>query len=67
MNEKKIALVTGGTGGIGSAICIGLAQQGRQVIAGYYPPEQEAAEAWQRAPKSRRLRYRNSPRRRRQL
>ncbi len=51
MNEKKIALVTGGTGGIGSAICIGLAQQGRQVIAGYFPPEKEAAEAWQKARK----------------
>ena len=52
MNEKKIALVTGGTGGIGSAICIGLAQQGRQVIAGYFPPEKEAAEAWQKARKA---------------
>lgn len=52
MNEKKIALVTGGTGGIGSAICVGLAQQGRQVIAGYFPPEKEAAEAWQAARKA---------------
>ena len=39
MNEPKVALVTGGTGGIGTAICIALAEQGRKVIAGYYPPE----------------------------
>jgi acetoacetyl-CoA reductase len=47
MNNKKIALVTGGTGGIGSAICIALADQGRQVIAGYFTPEAEAALTWQ--------------------
>lgn len=52
MSEKKIALVTGGTGGIGTAICIRLALQGRLVIAGYFPPEKEAAEAWQRARKA---------------
>lgn len=33
---KRIALVTGGTGGIGSAICKKLADDGYQVIAGYY-------------------------------
>jgi len=49
VSEKKIALVTGGTGGIGSAICIGLAEQSRKVVAGYFPPEKEAAEAWQKA------------------
>jgi acetoacetyl-CoA reductase len=47
MNTQRIALVTGGTGGIGTAICIALADQGRKVIAGYFPPEQEIAEAWQ--------------------
>ena len=47
MNTQKIALVTGGTGGIGTAICIALADQGRKVVAGYFPPEQELAEAWQ--------------------
>ena len=52
MTGQKIAFITGGTGGIGTAICIGLAQQGRRVIAGYYPPEQEAAEAWQKARKA---------------
>lgn len=48
MNPKKIALVTGGTGGIGTAICIALADQGRKVIAGYFPSEAEQAESWQR-------------------
>jgi len=52
VSEKKIALVTGGTGGIGTAICIGLAEQGRTVIAGYFPPEKETAEAWQKARKA---------------
>jgi acetoacetyl-CoA reductase len=49
MNTQKIALVTGGTGGIGTAICIALADQGRKVIAGFFPPEAEAARAWQAA------------------
>ena len=34
--SKRIALVTGGTGGIGSAICKKLADDGYRVIAGYY-------------------------------
>lgn len=46
MNNQRIALVTGGTGGIGTAICVALADQGRKVIAGYYPPEKELAYAW---------------------
>ncbi|MEM7210017.1 MAG: acetoacetyl-CoA reductase [Pseudomonadota bacterium] len=49
MHDKKVALVTGGIGGIGTAICKGLAEQGRYVIAGYYPPEKAEAEAWQAA------------------
>ena len=44
---KRVAFVTGGNGGIGSAICRELAQQGNTVVAGYFPPEKEAAEAWQ--------------------
>jgi len=47
MQETRTALVTGGTGGIGTEICKALLGQGRHVIAGYYPPEREAAEAWQ--------------------
>jgi acetoacetyl-CoA reductase len=52
MNNQKIALVTGGTGGIGTAICIALADQGRKVIAGYFPPEKEFANAWQQKHKA---------------
>lgn len=44
---KRVAFVTGGNGGIGSAVCVELAKQGYQVVAGYYPPEKESAEAWQ--------------------
>jgi acetoacetyl-CoA reductase len=47
MSEQKIALVTGGNGGIGSAICQELADNGIKVIAGYYTPEKETAEKWQ--------------------
>ena len=45
---KRVALVTGGNGGIGSAICRELAVQGNLVVAGYFPPEKESAEAWQK-------------------
>ncbi|MFP8965920.1 acetoacetyl-CoA reductase [Pokkaliibacter sp. CJK22405] len=46
--SKRIALVTGGTGGIGSAICQELAKQGYQVVAGYNNGgKHEKAQAWQ--------------------
>ena len=45
--SRRIALVTGGIGGIGTAVCRELADRGCTVIACYYPPEQDAAEAWQ--------------------
>lgn len=45
---KRVALVTGGNGGIGSAICKELASHGHKVVAGYFPPEKETAEAWQK-------------------
>ena len=45
---KRVAFVTGGNGGIGSAICCELAKQGHAVVAGYFPPEKESAEAWQK-------------------
>jgi len=44
--EKKIALVTGGTGGIGTAICNRLVQENFEVIASYYPADKESAERW---------------------
>ena len=46
MTTPRIALVTGGTGGIGTAICKALADQGRKVIAGYFPPEKETGQGW---------------------
>jgi len=52
MTNSRIALVTGGTGGIGTAICIALAEQGRKVVAGYYPPEREFAQDWQQRQRS---------------
>jgi acetoacetyl-CoA reductase len=43
-NAKRIALVTGGVGGIGSAICQELAAKGMKVIAGYHPAEEKSAQ-----------------------
>lgn len=45
--SQRIALITGGTGGLGTAICKELYDKGCMIIAGYYPPEKEQAEAWQ--------------------
>ena len=44
--SKKIALVTGGTGGIGTAVCKELYKQGCTVIATYYPADIQIAERW---------------------
>ncbi|MBB3233010.1 acetoacetyl-CoA reductase [Halomonas stenophila] len=42
--SSSVAWVTGGTGGIGTAICRALADAGYQVVAGYHNPEK--AKAW---------------------
>ncbi|WP_416885526.1 acetoacetyl-CoA reductase [Marinospirillum sp.] len=47
--QKKIAWVTGGTGGIGSGICQALAKAGYQVVAGY--SNESKATAWQQEQK----------------
>jgi acetoacetyl-CoA reductase len=35
MSEKRVALVTGGMGGIGEVVCCKLAQMGYQVVTTY--------------------------------
>ena len=46
--KGKVALVTGGTGGIGGEICKALIKEGYQVIAGYYSGgKHEKAQQWQ--------------------
>lgn len=43
MNEQRVALVTGGTGGIGTAICRRLAQAGLSVVTNYRNEEKARA------------------------
>jgi len=48
VGSKKIALVTGGIGGIGTEICKELIGQGRFVVAGYLAEQKQAAENWRK-------------------
>lgn len=50
VDEKKVALITGGIGGIGTSMCRKLAEDGYVVVANFHPAEQEAAEAWKQDP-----------------
>jgi len=47
--SARIALVTGGIGGIGTEICKELCAQGRVVIAGHLPNELDKAQEWRDA------------------
>jgi acetoacetyl-CoA reductase len=42
----RVALVTGGIGGIGTAICARLVKDGCTVVANHHPSEAAAAESW---------------------
>lgn len=43
---SRIAVVTGGTGGIGTEICRALCRQGRRVVATYFAGDEAGAAAW---------------------
>ncbi|OOG22813.1 beta-ketoacyl-ACP reductase [Thioalkalivibrio denitrificans] len=45
--SRRVALVTGGTGGIGTAICRELTGRGCLVVANYLPELESQAKAWQ--------------------
>ena len=45
----RVALVTGGIGGIGTAICKALVKQSRKVYASHLQQETEQAQAWQQS------------------
>ena len=42
--ENKVAIVTGGSGGIGQALCVRLAQEGAKIVINYRSSEDEAKE-----------------------
>ena len=46
MSNHRIALVTGGTGGLGTAICLSLANSGYRVLANYHPGFENQALEW---------------------
>ena len=47
--KDKLAVVTGGLGGIGTAICQRLAQEGAKVVATCHPSESDQVDAWKQA------------------
>jgi acetoacetyl-CoA reductase len=47
--NKRLAIVTGGVGGIGTAICERLAKDGIQVVATYHPSEEAQLTEWSKA------------------
>jgi acetoacetyl-CoA reductase len=49
MSTSRLALVTGGTGGIGTEVCLRLANAGHWVVTTHLPQEAALAQAWQGA------------------
>jgi len=47
-HQARVALITGGIGGIGTAICRRLTRDGLRVVANHHPSEQTAADAWRK-------------------
>ncbi len=47
-NSARVAIVTGGDGGLGTAMCKALHAQGRRVACAYYSAVEEAARNWRR-------------------
>ena len=45
--KKRVAVVTGGIGGLGTAMCKDLHKAQRSVVAAYYPAEEMQAMQWQ--------------------
>ncbi len=45
-SDVRVAVVTGGIGGIGTAICRRLISEGKRVVAVYHPLEEEKATEW---------------------
>jgi len=43
---QRTVLITGGIGGIGSALCKDFLQNGYRVVANYHPAEEDEAQAW---------------------
>ncbi len=43
---QRVAVVTGGIGGLGTAMCKDLVRQGRTVVAAYFPAEEMKAMHW---------------------
>ena len=48
-DSSKVAIVTGANGGLGTAMCKALSDQGRKVVGAYFPAEEEQAQQWQAA------------------
>jgi acetoacetyl-CoA reductase len=44
--KHKLAVVTGGMGGIGTAVCVRLASEGAKVVATCHPSEADRIDAW---------------------